>query len=525
MTVSTAQQWTRTDERSEDSLDLVTELAQYLFECEDLLTSLPSILAFLGQHLDACRITLTFDGEHETREFSWINNHNPEAPGITPLRYQLRRSGSNNYITFHFDSECEDCDTLLTLITTLLDSSLALNGTIRLEHSQRQLAESINHISTILTSTLDREELLSLFLDQLETLVPYDSATVMLLEDGLMYMHAARGFDEITGPVELGEISFVPSETFMMEEVLNGTEPVILEDTRQCPEWVWSPCGKHIRSWMGVPLQVKGNLIGLFSIDKSTPNFFTEKHARMASVLATHASLALDNALLFTQVQQAHEQLRGLSAKIIEVQEKERQKIAMEQHDESGQALLALRAELKVLQHYLNQHPEQALDQIEYLDRIVLDLSRDLAQLACDLRPPTLSTLGLVSALDQYIAEFGQRMKIEADFLVQDLDEIRIPEEIELVCYRIVQEALTNLVKHSHADTVTVRLDCSERKIHLRVKDNGIGFARMKPGQRHGFGLLGIRERLAHINGTLQIKSKPGEGAELIVSIPLKEKT
>jgi signal transduction histidine kinase len=391
---------------------------------------------------------------------------------------------------------------------------------IRAEHSQRLLAESINQISKILTSTLDRDELLSLFLDQLETLVPYDSANVMLLQNGLLFMHAARGYKEFSGPTDISQISFIPDQTFLMDEVLAGSLPVILPDTHKSPQWTWTPCGEHIRSWMGVPLLVKGNAIGLFSIDKSSPNFFTNKHAQLASALAQHAALALDNALLFTQLQAAHENLRRLSARIIQAQEKERQKIAIELHDHTGQALLALRAELRVLSHQLLKSPEKSQEQIDYLDQIVQDLNRDLEHLAYDLRPPTLSALGPISALNQYIAEFGRRMDLQAEF-IYDTDIPRLPEEIELVCYRIVQEALTNIAKHASANRIDVTMNYFENMLHLVIKDNGIGFSPTDSGSRRGFGLLGIRERLAQIQGSLEILTQPGRGTELVVTIPV----
>ena len=513
-------EWVVSPDTPVETLEFITELIQYLSGREDQAVDLHSVLTFVGRYLEACRVTMSFDGQGGTQEYSWINHHANDMENCETYQYYLKKTGPNSRIKFCMPAGSQGFETLLVLIVTLIDASLALNKTIQQEHSQRQLAESINQISKILTSTLDHDELLSLFLDKLETLVPYDSANVMLLQDGLLYMHAARGYENFSGPIDISQISFVPKETFLVEDVLGGTQPVILGDTRKSPEWMWAPCGEHIRSWMGVPLRVKGNAIGLFSIDKSTPNFFTERHAQLASALAKHAALALDNALMFTQLQAAHEQLRGFSAKIIEVQEKERQKIAMELHDHTGQALLALRAELRVLRHHLSSHPEQAIQQIDYLDRTVLELSKDLSQLAYDLRPPTLSALGLASALEQYIADFSRRMNVQADF-VYDVALNRLPEDVELACYRIVQEALTNLVKHAKAGHVEITLNSRDGVLHLVVKDNGVGFTSIKPRGRRGFGLLGIRERLSQIHGTLKINSQPGKGTELIVTIPV----
>jgi signal transduction histidine kinase len=503
-----------------DVAEFITRLMVSFSEEDDFAIKLPEILKEVGFLLNARRVTMSFQNDAGTQEISWVNKHVPEISNPQVFNARLRKSGPNNSIRFYVEDAGKHSESIYLLIATLIDTQLAIGQIFQAEHSQRLLAETINQISKILTSTLDRDELLSLFLDQLETLVPYDSANVMLLQDGLLYMHAARGYEEFSGPIELSKITFIPNKTFLMNEVLTGTQPIILHDTHKSPQWTWAPCGEHIRSWMGVPLRVKGTVIGLFSIDKSTPDFFTDRHAQLASALAKHAALALDNALMFTQLQDAHEKLRALSAKINEAQEKERQKIAMELHDHAGQALLALRAELQVLRHNLLRSPDKAKEQIDYLDKTVLELNKDLEQLAYDLRPPTLNALGFVSTLEQYIADFSRRMNIQADF-IHDPGIPRLPEEVELACYRIVQEALTNFAKHAQANHVAVTINYFKDTIYLVVKDNGVGFTNQGVNGGRGFGLLGIRERLAQIRGSLEVHSQPGAGTELVVTIPV----
>jgi signal transduction histidine kinase len=503
--------------------EFLTHLILRFTEAGGFSTQLPEVLQEVGEFLNAQRITMSFhSGNSGTQEISWVSHREFSENDVLIYHARLPKSGASNAIHFHIPSSGEAREPVCQLIATLIDTQLAAGHEIQSEHSQRLLAESINQISKILTSTLDRDELLSLFLDQLEELVPYDSANVMLLQDGLLYMHAARGYGEFSAPVNISKITFIPNKTFLMNDVLQGTQPVILHDTHKSPQWTWAPCGEHIRSWMGVPLRVNDRVIGLFSIDKSTPNFFTDRHAQLASALSKHAVLVLDNALMYAQLQDAHTQLRGLSARIISAQEKERKKIAMELHDHAGQALLALRAELQVLRHNLVKNPGKVQEQIDYLDQTVLELNKDLEQLAYDLRPPTLNALGLISALKQYIVDFGKRMKIEAVF-THDTDIPRLSEEIELVCYRTVQEALTNFAKHAKADHVEVTINYFQDKLYLVVKDNGVGFDNQDVNGRRGFGLLSITERLADIQGSLDVHSQPEEGTELVVTIPINK--
>jgi signal transduction histidine kinase len=437
----------------------------------------------------------------------------------------LERTGRGSRIILYGEgaSQPEERQALARAACGLIDTHIAGRIAFAEERSQRLLAESLVEISRVLNSSLDLEQVLEQILERLAGLVPYDSASVMLLSGGQLYMHAATGYRDSTGPMDVSKISFVPSQTAMMDEVMAGDEPLIIPDTREIPNWLWTPSGEHVRCWLAVPLQVKGQVIGLFSIDKFIPNFFTARHAQLAKALGAHAALALNNARLFAEISAAQEQLQGLSAKVIEAQEAERQKIAVELHDQAGQALLGLRAELQILRHHVPSDPETALEQINYLDAVVLEISQDLRHLAHDLHPPILTELGLEPALEQYVEEFGRRMSMPVTFeYLHDRQMIRLPANIELICYRIVQEALTNLAKHARATRVKVSLDLEPELLKLTVIDDGIGF---KPNAKRDvdrFGLIGMRERVTAVGGQLQIFSQPGRGTQVAVTIPLE---
>jgi signal transduction histidine kinase len=498
----------------------VNDLSQALSSEGSVNNKLPGILEMIGRYLNAQFIQLNFINGDVKQELVWTNTSVSSEIKCFKKNIALRISGLQNKIIFSIQGLNTFPETLFELVANLLDFYISAQLLLTAEQSQRQLVESINNVSKILTSTLDRDEVLSLFVNQLENLAPYDTASVMLLQDGLLYMCAAKGYENFGNNLDVSKVIFEPEQTFLMKDVLNGREPVLLNDTRESPEWQWLPIGAHIRSWMGVPLIVNGETIGLFSLDKSIPNFFTERHAQLASAMAKHASLAIANAMLFSKVQKAHKEMQGLSAQVIKIQENERLRIAQELHDHSGQALLALRAELQVLRKDVSADDDKVQQRINYLDQIVLEISEGMEQLAFDLRPPTLSDFGLVTALNQYILDFEKRMGITAIF-VHNADLNRLPDNIELICYRIVQEALTNLAKHAGADHVEITLNFYEGFVTLVVKDNGSGF--VNNDNNKGYGLLGIRERLNQVGGNLEIKSQLNQGTEIIVSIPIIE--
>jgi|YNPBryantNP2012_1023418.scaffolds.fasta_scaffold08160_2 signal transduction histidine kinase len=432
----------------------------------------------------------------------------------------LGRDQQGNISVWRWGEPFIEEEPYLRIAMKALSNAWQTSEKIKEEHAERVLAESLRKVAQVLNASLDMEEVLSRILDQLKLLIPYDSANVMLLEDGVLRMHAARGYQEFSGPVDMSGIRFVPEHTALMMEVLTGDQPVIQSDTTLLSDWLWVPCGKHIRSWMGVPLRVKGQAIGLFSIDKSIPNFFTSKHGEMAMALAAHAALALDNARMFARICEAQEQLRGLSARVMEAQEQERQSIAAELHDHAGQALLGLRAELQVLKRKLTDNHE-ALSQVETLDAIIMEISHDLRRLAHNLHPPLLTDLGLIPALEQHVEEFSRRFNLPVKFEVDKTDnDIRLPQTVELACYRVVQEALTNLAKYARAKMVRISLVITSGHVRLSVVDDGVGISRHN--RQKGFGLVGMRERVMAVGGELQVWSQAGRGTRLEVEIPLQ---
>jgi signal transduction histidine kinase len=214
--------------------------------------------------------------------------------------------------------------------------------------------------------------------------------------------------------------------------------------------------------------------------------------------------------------------LQRLSARLVAAQEEERLRIARELHDEVGQVLTAVKVDLQVAQRAMRGHAEavRVLDELQGLTDGALQTVRTLSQL---LRPTMLDDLGLGAAIDWLLRGLARRHQIEVE-----LDQAAVPErldaETEVAAFRIAQEALTNVAKHSRASKCTVRLSLLESRLMLTVEDNGIGFAPTiveLPGLRRGLGLIGIRERAAACGGRLTIDSAPGSGTRLLIELPV----
>jgi signal transduction histidine kinase len=225
---------------------------------------------------------------------------------------------------------------------------------------------------------------------------------------------------------------------------------------------------------------------------------------------------------LFQEVEAARDRLQHLSRRMVEVQESERRRIALELHDQVGQELTALKLSLERSQNLpveaARESLREALDQANRLLALVRELS-------LDLRPTMLDDLGLLDALLWHFDRYMARSGVRVNFRHSGLTERRFASEIETATYRIVQEALTNVVRHSRAGEVSVRLWSGPDRLCVQIEDQGIGFdpeVALKAGTSSG--LSGMRERAALLGGHFTIDSSPGQGTLLTAELPLSHK-
>jgi signal transduction histidine kinase len=213
--------------------------------------------------------------------------------------------------------------------------------------------------------------------------------------------------------------------------------------------------------------------------------------------------------------------LQRLSAKLITAQEEERRIIARELHDEVGQVLTAIKVELALAQTSIEAAGVSArvLADARSITDGALQTVRDLSHL---LHPAMLDDLGLRAAIDWYLRGFSRRHDIRVELLHDRMDD-RLPPEIEATAFRIVQEALTNIAKHAHATSGRIYLQRLTNTVLITIEDDGTGFdvADGAPASpRRGLGLLGIRERVVQVRGTLRLESSPMKGTRLTVELP-----
>lgn len=218
-------------------------------------------------------------------------------------------------------------------------------------------------------------------------------------------------------------------------------------------------------------------------------------------------------------------EIRSLSHRLIEVSEAERCKLARDLHDEFGQKLTSLQALIDALEKSLAKAEPPPPNICQPLKDVVTKLSNDLRTVLADLRPSTLDDLGLALALESLCSEVAdQEPNLKVDFRSAGIQG-RLAPELETALFRACQEALTNVIKHAHAELVVVRLTRCHPHVILTIQDNGIGFAsgeKRPPGSGvlGPFGLLGMRERITAVGGTIGLTSNRAGGTRIRIEVP-----
>ncbi len=214
----------------------------------------------------------------------------------------------------------------------------------------------------------------------------------------------------------------------------------------------------------------------------------------------------------------ARQQLENLSRQLVTAQEQERKALSRELHDEIGQSLTALKLELAKSEKIARAEGSSAVDHLKTVRELADQTLSAARNISLGLRPPMLDDLGLAAALNWYTGEFSRRSDIAVDLQV-DGNVGRLSEVHRTCLFRIVQEALTNCARHSHAGKVSVRIDTNEDSLALSIADDGAGF-QAESATRRGLGLLSMRERSIELGGSFRIVSAPGQGTTIRVTIP-----
>ena len=274
------------------------------------------------------------------------------------------------------------------------------------------------------------------------------------------------------------------------------------------------------------PLTQEGHRVGIFVLYAAAEDFFTDDIVVLLEALAADLSFSLDFIVEAQRRRRAEQellesrsQLRELSAYLQTVREKERTRIARELHDELGQALTAIRIGLGVMEAQHAMQQDEWRSNVQALKDIADSTVETVQRIASDLRPSLLDELGLTAAIDWMLESFGARTGIAYEVRLPDAP-LAVSTEAGTAIFRILQESLTNISRHSNATQAAVELKLAADTLMLKITDNGRGMERGSMSSDKSLGLIGMRERAYMLGGKLTIRSRKGMGTSIELQLP-----
>lgn len=307
-------------------------------------------------------------------------------------------------------------------------------------------------------------------------------------------------------------------------DVASDAHPSLLEPGTAGLSILKEASGASPARVLRLPLQYQSELVGMILADAGTDTDPLEaSFVDIAATLGNSAAMAIGNARLYAQVLQHRAELQQLANKRLDVVEESMRRISRELHDGTCQALMAIKLDLALLERQLPSAAPELGRAVLDIRTQVLDVVQSVRQMSHLLYPPVLDDFGAIAAIESVAEKY--RSTTEIQIRVECIDStLRFASALELLVFRIFQEAMINVVKYADATRVHVRLALEERAIVLEIGDDGRGFDAQgyfrTPSRSAGLGLIGMRERVAHFGGVFRVTSRPGSGTRIFVSVP-----
>jgi signal transduction histidine kinase len=386
----------------------------------------------------------------------------------------------------------------------------------RLRQKAVSRLRTINAVCSIVTGSLELEQILNGALDKVLEVMGLDVGLIFFLDRRTqeLILAAYRGISEESAAgvdrLKLGE--------GFCGQVAQSGELMMVKDSSSDPRLTRIAVRKEgLRSQIIIPLKSKGEVQGVLAVATRGSRQFLPEELELTTAIGNQIGVAIENARLY-------DNMRFYTRQITRAQEDERKRIARELHDDTIQAMVALSRRLDALSTFSEQLPDPAMRHFEQLRELTTNALRNVRRFVKDMRPPALDYLGLVPALEGLTSDLTEKEGIEVEFIVEGERRRLTPEE-ELVLFRIAQEAINNVKRHSQASQVVITVEFNEDRARITIDDNGRGF---ELPDRTGdlaatgkLGLIGIHERARLLGGTLLIQSKPGEGTTVTVDVPV----
>ena len=373
------------------------------------------------------------------------------------------------------------------------------------EHEQRIIADALRDTTLSLTSTLQLPDVLDQVLLNLRKVAHHDAAAVLLEQGDTLRMARSQsyGVDGTAQKAKFQQIKPLPAaESRQLLELTSSLTPIILAPSKHSPHPVTSlfPSGSAFRSLIGIPLIDQGEAMGMLLLVAKRVNAFTPYHAEILQGFAAAAVVAIKNA-------GAHSQA-GQIARL-----EERQRLARELHDAVSQTLFTASLIADTLPFLWTTDTEEAGRQMVQLQTLNRGALAEMRTLLLELRPEQMVKAEIGESLTRLVSSLRARKRADVELLINH--KSKLSSEVQFTFYRIAQEALNNIIKHSLATKIKVEFTSGAWGAELRVEDNGVGFA--PEATKTGLGMETMRERAKTIGASFELHSEPQQGTRIAV--------
>ncbi len=377
---------------------------------------------------------------------------------------------------------------------------------------------TLHAISRIILSPRSLEESYREIVRQIARATDFPFAAIALCDEE----RRTVTFRGSTGPSGAADRSGLrlPLEQTLSGVVIRTGKPLILTHALQQRKYLtrlrrWG----RIETFVGYPMKVGGEIIGCLNLAHPENLTLSEETARWIESLANYMAELTERKRAEEDLRSSREQLRELSRHIQTGIEEERKRIAREIHDQLGQDLSLLQLELGLLEGHQVSDPDLRR-KMKALVKLVDASIRTVQKISTDLRPPLLDDLGLGAAVEWAVREFRGRTGMDCHVTVSPPD-LALDQERSTALFRVLQEALTNILRHARATSVDVRLARSGKTVLLKVRDNGCGISARQIADNRSVGLIGMRERVRPWGGSVAFGGSPGRGTEVSITLPV----
>jgi len=383
------------------------------------------------------------------------------------------------------------------------------------------LAALIDVAGTV-SRSLDLDITLNRALDKVMALAHADAGGILLYHERSrtlsyrVYRGLSEEFVRKIGRIGLGE--------GIAGRAAELRKPIISDDIARDPRITRPLPGiEQFKAFMSIPLVARGRLLGVMNISTRDARGFPPEAVSLVSSISDQVAVAIENAQLYEALKRKERTRGDLLRKLISIQEEERKRIARGLHDEISQSLTGLAFNLEAVLATLPPDATETRGKLEEIKTLSIRMLEEIHRVIYQLRPSLLDDLGLVAAVqwlaDNYLEEAGIRVSFETIGT-----ERTLAPEAQIALFRIAQEAITNIVRHSNATRVNISVEFKKRSAAVHIEDDGKGFnVEEIMGSREtdrGLGLLGMKERAELLEGRLAIDSSPSRGTRIDVEIP-----